>query len=174
MSKKTPETNPFVQALEINSVWKLEIEEINVGESAGGKITQAKTKIIDVDDRVSVYSAGLLGWFKDLPASAKDMFMYIGAHLGWERDIIEMDEEKYCKMMDVSRNTFFSAKTALTNRLIIPRTSRKNTYWVNPAYLFKGNRVTSYPERVVETNTNPLDNLRSTPVTKSGYRSIME
>ena len=178
MAKKPPETNPFVQALEIKGLWKLDIEEIN-GTEGASKITQAKSNLIDIDERISVYTNGLLNWFKDLSSCAKDMFMYIGTHLGWEKDVIEIDEDRYCEEMEVSRRTFYAARQALTNRLIIPRTSRKNTYWVNPTYLFKGDRVMVYRGNVKPTNDNPLDKLRSvradsTVIKSNGYRSIQE
>lgn len=166
MAKKTPETNPFVQALEIHCIWRMEFEQAIATDEYTTEVRMAKAKLIETDDRASLYTAGLLSWFTDLSTSAKDMFMYIATKIGWEKDVIELDEETYCDVMKVSRNTFYNAKTQLTNRLLVPRTSRKNTYWVNPSYIFKGNRHERFKDRVIKTNENPLNQLTGAPKIK--------
>jgi len=162
MAKKPPETNPFVQALVINGVWKITTLgrkglEDGVSRKRGGHLT---FHIFDKDSRCSVYTDGLLNWFTSLTTSAKDMFMWIATHLPYEQDYLEMVEEKYCDEIQVGKTTFYGARQQLTNRLIIPRTSRRNTYWVNPTYLFKGNRIDRFPEQVVELNENPENKFR--------------
>lgn len=154
MSKKPPELNPFVQTLAITGVWKLHHLPFKVSE--GSKNTFAHSTLIDADNRVSIYTDNLLQWFFQLSPSAKDMFMWISHKIGYETDVIEMNEEKYCEETGVSRGTFHSAKSALTNRLIIPRTTRRNTYWVNPSYLYKGDRIKQFNRNVVQVNENPL------------------
>lgn len=156
MPKKNPENNPFVHSLEIKGVWKLDFEHKTKLEGNESSVTYAQSRLIDGDDRVSVYGDGLLNWFTPLSSSAKDMFMYIAIHLGYQRDVIELNEDDYCKLTGIGRTTFYKAKAELTNRLIVPRLSRRNTYWVNPSYLFKGSRIDKYPGCVIQSNENPL------------------
>lgn len=165
MAKKAPETNPFVQSasgFKITAIWKME-KLITAGaessDSASAVSTQWRAYKFEKDDRVSLYIDGLLGFFPHLSSAAKDMMMYIAARMQYDTDIIELEEEKYCNVMNLSRSTFFSAKRELTNRIIIPRTSRRNTYWINPAYLFRGNRMEKYPDSVVMRNEHPFEKL---------------
>jgi hypothetical protein len=154
MAKNTTETNPFVQSLVIPGFWKLETGDEDSSE--GGSGFTAHVRLVDKDVRCQIFPAHLLMWFKDLPTSAKDMVIWITLHIAYNSDVVEIREDKYCEEMGISRSTFFSAKTAITNRLIVLRASRKNTYWVNPSYLFKGNRIKVFRANVVEENENPL------------------
>ena len=160
MAKKNLEMNPFVQSLEIRAVWKI-TELSHGGEEIEGAVKGSCNYILmDTDEKCSVYPAHLLPWFSQLPTSAKDMVLWIMLHLGRKTDVIEIREDKYCKEMGVSRATFYSAKTAITNRLIASRAeSRTNTYWVNPAYLYKGDRVMAYRNNVREVNESPYKKL---------------
>lgn len=162
MAKKAPETNPFVQTLEIKAIWKLMFTNNGTPNTDGQVAMREKAEkiLMDVDDRASIFTAHILVWFKELPSNAKDMFMWIAAHLHWETDVIQITEDTYCEEMKVSRATFFAAKSALVNRLIIPRASRKNTYWVNPTYLYKGSRLKQFPDQVVIQNTDPFERLK--------------
>lgn len=164
MPKKLPETNPFVQngtGFKIEAIWKMEELVPNGAKRTSEYSTAGATTFhaykYERDDRVAVYTKGILGMFSVLSSAAKDMMMFIASRIQYDSDVIELEEDRYCKIMNVSRSTFFAAKKELTNRLIIPRTSRKNTYWINPMYLFKGNRLEKYPESVVMVNNHPMD-----------------
>lgn len=89
--------------------------------------------------------------------SAKDMIFYIINHLGEDTDIIEIEYERYKFKtgLDITVRTFQRAIVELSNKVIQDRTSRKNTYWVNPKVFHKGNRITSYPDNVEITYTDP-------------------
>jgi len=104
-----------------------------------------------------MYTDGLLGFFVGLSSSAKDMVMYIASRLPYNQDYLELTEERYCAAMQVSRRTYFNARQQLENRIIIERVTRKGTYWINPAYLFKGNRMTMYPWAVKMDNAHPFE-----------------
>lgn len=156
MAKTTPETNPFVQSLVINALWKLESHAEAAIEEGSIRGRSYKSRLIDIDERCTVYTEHLLSWFKDLTTSAKDMFMYIAHKLPLDKDYCELTEDKYCEDMKVHRNTYHNAKSALVNRLLIPRHSRKNTYWINPQYLYKGDRLKAFRARAVERNEDPL------------------
>jgi len=173
MAKKTPEENPFVQiALDftIYAIWK-SAELRPAGAPADMSLSNSRTFAytkFEVNSKASVYSDnGLLNIFPTLPSAAKDMFMYIVAKIQYESDVIELEEEKYMETMGVSRATFYSARKALTNRIIMERKERKNTYWVNPAYIFRGSRISKYPKNVkmVDKSGNPVGEPKLEPPT---------
>jgi hypothetical protein len=156
MAKNKQEPNPFVQALEIRARWRLIFKtEGGAEENISSRQTYG-VALTDVDDRCPVYTSGLMSWFRDLSTSAKDMFMWIAMQLPLNQDYMEITEERYCKEMEVSRGTFYTAKTQLINRLLAVRTSRKNTYWVNPSYMYKGSRVDKFSDRVTPENEHPI------------------
>ena len=105
---------------------------------------------------MNLYTDGLMGFFPMLSSSGKDMFMYVCSKLQYNQDYIELTEERYCKDTGVSRSTFFSAKRELTNRVLIERKSRRNTYWINPMYMFRGDRMAQYPAAVKMVNEHPF------------------
>lgn len=161
MPKKLPETNPFVQkeaGFVIHALWKLDRfgteEEHGV---VGGN--QARAYRLEIDDRTQLYTAHVLDLFKQLSSAAKDMFIYIAIKLPYNQDYLELDEVKYCAITGVSRATFYAAKQQLTNRLLIPRVKRNNTYWINPVYMFKGDRMKAFPHAVVTDNEHPFNKL---------------
>lgn len=153
MAKQKDEINPFCINFIIKGFWQLDLSTVKEDTPAGS--ATAKSYPIDADAHTSIYHDGLMTWFTTLSTSAKDMFMYIVIHLAYDSDVIELREDKYCESLGISRATFFKAKQELSDRLIVPRAARKNTYWVNPAYVFRGNRLKKYPEKV-EIAENPL------------------
>ena len=167
MAKKHEETNPFVQlytGFRIEAIWKCEKLITSVADDSerdpNNKTgTQLRAYKFERDNKVTMFTDGLVGMFPNLPAASKDMFMYIAARIQYDCDYIELDEERYCKTMNTSRTTFFNAKRDLINRLIIPRSKRKNTYWINPSYLFKGSRMEKYPEYVRMMNEHPFNKI---------------
>lgn len=156
MAKNKEETNPFIYALEIEARWILIQGGKTKSEEPASSKQRYEVALIDVENRCSVYTDVLLGWFKDLSTSAKDMVLWIAMKLPTTQDYLQIVEEDYSKEMECSRATFFASKTQITNKLIIPRTCRKNTYWVNPAYLYKGDRIDAFREKVVPNNDHPI------------------
>jgi hypothetical protein len=161
MAKRPEETNPFLHALEIPAIYKLNPTEYI---KEGGTILS--TKIIDKSTRCSVYTDSLFSWFPKIPTAAKDMVLWIAAHLPFEQTYLEMEMEKYCKEMEIAQSTFYACRVAILNHLIIPRTSRKNTYWVNPEYLYKGSRIKNFGAQIKFQNEDPLEKLKAEKPTK--------
>ena len=157
-TKNNPETNPFVHTLEIKARWIVEKEVIS-GTEGSGDVTLATANPVEVDSWCNVYTEHFLHVVKGMSAAAKDMIFWIISHLGYETDIIEMREDKYCEEMEVSGRTFYKARAELLNRMLAQRVSRRNTYWVNPTYFYRGKRTKAYPQNVTMMNTNPLNQL---------------
>lgn len=158
-SKNNPETNPFVNTLEIKAKWIVEQQVINDVYEAS-QVVLASTRPVEVDNWCNIYTDHLLHVVIGMSSAAKDMIFWLLAHIGYEIDIIEIREDKYCEEMKVSGRTFYKARNELLNRFIIPRASRRNTYWINPTYFFRGKRAKSYPKNLVMMNDNPLSHLR--------------
>jgi hypothetical protein len=115
-----------------------------------------KATRVETAPRVTLYTEGLLNMFLGLSPAGKDMLMYILVHLRYDQDYLELDEEKYMSDTEAGRATFYRAKVELTNRVIIPRLSRKGTYWINPMYMFRGQRMSKYPDRIKMENSHPF------------------
>lgn len=166
MAKKQVETNPFVlneTGFSIPAVWV----SAKMGSTKGEAVVEDsmygmyRVNPVETAPRVVMYTEGLLNMFLGLSSAGKDMLMYIVVHLQHDQDYLELDEERYMGETGSGRTTFYRARTELTNRVIIPRMSRKGTYWINPMYMFKGRRMAKYPERVKMENAHPF---ASTPV----------
>lgn len=136
MMKKEPEINPWRTTLSVP------VREVYISESKG-------SRLIDTGNRASLYfQASTLALLTQLPASSKDMFFYICQHLNPNKETIELKYEVYSQRTGLSRKTFDRAIKGLINVLLIPKKSRSGTYFVNPAILFKGDRVSKFKEKV--------------------------
>ncbi len=146
-------TNPFVFTLKINAV----LREKKFKTAGVGFHIDAK--ILDIDHHASVYSEATLELAKQLPAGAVMMLLWIVSKLRYNTDYIEISEKRYCEEMSVSRTTFHVSRNALLNRVIAPRALRSNTFYINPAYLFRGNRSEVYPTKVSVKNNSRYSQL---------------
>jgi len=170
MAKHSEETNPFVQpdVFKIRAIWKMETLVTSGTENAqsGSKTNtqQLRAYKFEKSPKVLLYTDNLFSFYPQLMSAAKDMIMYIAAYVQYDCDYIELNEEKYCTLMNVSRSTFYAAKKDLTNRIIVPRMKRKNTYWINPQYLYRGSRMDKYPNSVVMENDHPFNKVKASIV----------
>lgn len=99
----------------------------------------------------------LKGIVNNLSPSAKDMIFYIMTHIGHNREAIQIEYVSYCEKtgLDITLRTFQRAIVELTNRVIEKKAARKNMYYINPDFLFKGSRINAYPDKVHVTYTEP-------------------
>jgi hypothetical protein len=145
MSQNNKEINPFRTGL-----------KIHISEMLPKSTTAHHLVEVENAKPVSVYMDNdLLKVMAGLSASGKDMLLYIMRYLGSNRDTIELKEDIYIERMNVSDRTFRRAKEELTNLIIVKKKSRKDVYYINPQYLFRGNRINAYPESIVVTYTYP-------------------
>jgi hypothetical protein len=134
---KLPEINPW------RSTLRVPVRELYISESKG-------SRMIDTGNRASIYfDQDTLQFLMSLPQSSKDMFFYIAQYLSKDKETVELRYEKYHERTGLSRDTFLRAIKGLTNVLLIPKATRKDVYFVNPAVLFKGDRVAKYREKLV-------------------------
>ena len=83
--------------------------------------------------------------FKVLSQAGRNLFLYIMATIGKEKDTINLHTEKICNEMGISRNTAGTAKDSLVDNGVICH-RKGNEYWVNPFFIFRGDRIKYYNE----------------------------
>lgn len=163
MARKLPETNPFVSRLLIHGLWVRRQTTENGAAETSGTAYHLRAFKVEREARTTLYTDGVLQLFLGLSSVAKDMFMYIAAHLPQDKDYLEISEERYMKETGASRATFYRAKSDLTNLLIIPRKERSGTYWIDPACMFRGNRIEKYPGNVRMNTDGPFELPKAAP-----------
>ena len=101
------------------------------------------------------------------PTSSK-LFNYIIFNIEPSKDFIELNVSKLNKNIFMSEDTIRKAIIELCDVCIINRReSMKATYWINPAYLFSGDRISKYPNCITKeyiwdkraNNRNDSDNI---------------
>jgi len=163
MAKKPNLPNPFADPnrFKIKAVWRLE-KMITAGtdrlkEGHSTPLQQLRVYKQERGSKVLLYTEDLFTFYQNLSTSAKDMIMYIASRMRFNKDYLELEEDRYCETMNVSRSTFFSAKASINDIIILPRAKRNNTYWINPKYMFRGHRIEAYPDCVIMENTHPFE-----------------
>lgn len=116
------------------------------GESHGDMAIVASQKVVDKEEFVKFFGAGIIEVF-DLTKPGKDLFKtvlhaYLDAQNQPDQIYINLailkDEYGYSR----SRATFASAMAELlTKAFLAPVENRENLYWVNPHLFYKGNRI---------------------------------
>lgn len=137
------ESNPFTANLVLEANEYLKNRKM-IGVGVGDK--QTPISLYMTDDLLTIK--------KQFSPAAKDMVDYICRYLGANRETIEIKYEKYCTVMgEISLRTFYRAKEELNN-LIIVRKARKDVYYINPKFLFRGQRLKAFPDNVVIVSTD--------------------
>ena len=108
---------------------------------------EAITKVFFAEQqpKTSVYNIPYIEnvLFKELSSSSRDLLSYIIYNIRTDEDSINLKYDKVCKEMCISKPTLSKAiKELVANSFILER--RQSVYWINPFFLFKGNRVTYY------------------------------
>lgn len=141
--KKTIENNPFRNALAI------EVKELMSRMPPRAYLTEDKTPTsIHIND-------SSLMIMKELPNASKDMMFYLMRHLGINKETIKLSAEVYCERMGVTEKTFRTARQGLINVILIKKKDRKDVYFINPAFIFKGKRADAFPTSVVVVHSDP-------------------
>ena len=79
----------------------------------------------------------------------RDLLLYILLNIKKNTDYIDLVQTKVCNKTNLSRNSFYSAVKELTVLNIICKKQIRQ-YWVNPKYIFNGNRKTFFQEKKPE------------------------
>ena len=83
---------------------------------------------------------------RDMSSKGRDLLIYIYYNIKKDCDFIEIKSSKVCDEMCISRPTLYRAIQELVDSSIITK-HRGFVWWVNPMYIFNGDRINFYNER---------------------------
>lgn len=142
----TYEENPFLQNLRIPLVPKTHtyvgknkiVIDVMTGEVDDGTIVAARTKYIDGEDFVKIYTKEIRVLF-ELSKPTQVMFSYMLSKVGYDDKII-FSMTDYQRETKYSRTTVFRSLKDLVIKEFISR-HMGFVYWINPKVFFKGDRL---------------------------------
>lgn len=142
--------NPFIQNFKLKAVKVIDkYNETRTSDISDGVVGKYKTVtewyLAEQQEKVSVYDISYIEniLFQELKSSGRDMLLYIIYNLKKDTDTIDLPIEKVCKKISISRGTYYNGVTQLIDVGIICK-KQTTTYWINPFYIFKGNRINYY------------------------------
>lgn len=155
MNKKDKvERNPFIENPSFHlKVIQHQTEKLYVPSSEIGKDAilkhkkETETFILPVQKGVTLYDTPYdhVFMFKEFNPTTRDLLLYIMLKIKEGEDHITLHRTKATNEMGMSLTSFYRALIQLKEYLIIVD-KKKNEYWVNPFYIFKGNRTRYYEE----------------------------
>ena len=106
-----------------------------------GQTVFVRSKMVDTETFAKVYQLGFQA-FADLKPSVMKVFQYIVSQLKPNNDRFFLYIEEIMKTTGYTKMTVYRALGQLCAREIIARGSSNTDYFINPMYVFNGNRVT--------------------------------
>ncbi len=106
-----------------------------------GQTVFMRTKMVDTETFAKVYQLGFAA-FADLKPSVMKVFQYIISELKPDHDRFNLFIEDIQESTGVSVPSIYRALGTLCEREIIARGRGANDFFINPMYVFNGNRVT--------------------------------
>lgn len=106
-----------------------------------GQTVFVRSKMVDTETFAKVYQLGFQA-FADLKPSVMKVFQYIVSQLKPNNDRFFLYVEDIMKTTGYTKMTVYRALGQLCAREIIARGSSNTDYFINPMYVFNGNRVT--------------------------------
>lgn len=155
--------NPFLFSNTLNLIQVEETYyEADTRNISDGIVMQA-TKItksfhIEEQEKTSVYYITYKNnvIFKELTSTGRDMLLYIIYNIQFDEDTIDLNIIKICKEMNISKSTYYRGIDELRDISLLTK-REKQIYWINPHFIFKGDRIKFYskhcPECIKVVNT---------------------
>ena len=145
--------NPFIQSFRLKILEKeYQYSVAKTADVVDGVITKFQ-KITDTvqfeqQSKTSVYYIPYIEniLFRELKSNGRDALLYIIYNINENTDIITLKQDKVCKEMNTSKPTLISGLKQLIDIGVICKKSQSD-YWVNPHYVFKGNRMNFFNSR---------------------------
>jgi hypothetical protein len=144
--------NPFVQNFKLNLLKvnssHFRVDTKNISDGIIGEYEKVeKSYLQEQQEKTSSYSVPNINniLFKELKSNGRDLFMYITYNLKKDSDSIELRPDKICEGMRITRGTMYTAVQQLIDVGLICK-KKVSEYWINPYYLFKGNRINYYKQ----------------------------
>lgn len=142
--------NPFI----VNQDFHLRLVDVykrSISKSKG-KTTEVTEKFfVEEQKSITVYKPGnnevftnLL--FKVMSKNARDLYLYIIATLGEDRDIVSLPMKDISELLEFKKSTYYNVIQELKDIAIIAD-YKKQDYWINPYFFFRGDRISYYQEQ---------------------------
>lgn len=155
--------NPFVnqELFHLKVVKIIENNEFNYtneGSITEFKETRTKTYYAEGQENTSVYNISYVDnvLFKSIGAAGRDILLYIIYHLKKDIDFINLSYSRISTAISISHTTIRKGLQDLSDNAIIAKKSQSE-YWINPYFIFKGDRKRyysiNYPESIDIVNT---------------------
>lgn len=144
--------NPFLQSARLKVfVTESKMHIIDTKDVSTVKATMNTQQEFEKDPFTKLYNdRTFLNVFKQTSDTASKIFLYIAYNLKKETDIIALNAETVMEFVGIkSVTTYYKYIQELIDNAIITRKSNAE-YWVNPFFLFNGNRVEYYREHCPE------------------------
>ena len=110
---------------------------------------QTISHIIEYDTYCKVFNqAALRLHIGSLSMKAKALFLWVMYEINPSEDTIFIDYERYTKEFNVVYNTFTASLEELIDSGILSLPKVNKVYWVNPLFIFCGNRIKKYPDKL--------------------------
>lgn len=106
-----------------------------------GQTVFMRTKMVDTETFAKVYQMGFQA-FADMKPSVMKVFRFIISQLRPDNDKFNLYIEDIIEETKLHKATIYRALAVLCDREIIARGRSEYDYFINPMYVFNGNRVT--------------------------------
>jgi len=148
--------NPFIQNFKLKLI-RLNTKKFTVNPNvAGDSVVGSYEKIersllVEQQKKTSVYAIPFIEnvLFKEMGPPGRDMLLYLIYNLDKDADIIKLKTEKIKLKVNISRATMYKGIEQLISSGVICKKAAAE-YWVNPFYVFNGNRIKYYETQCPE------------------------
>lgn len=145
--------NPFVKHLVIpinNITLKNQFKFTGETDKEGNKLVDTITVKAEATGFTKLYiTAENRKLISLITQRSKDLLLWIMYELEAGFDYVEINSKRYMKEAGIkSVNTYKEAIKDLIRYDIIARTRDDKVFWINPEYLFRGDRIKKFPNKV--------------------------
>jgi hypothetical protein len=151
--------NPFLQNFKLSlvKVYKTyyETKTENISDGYIGKYKEVtESFLMDSQKKTAVYHIPYIEnvLFSEMKSNGRDLLLYVIYNIKEEEDFINLKLDRVCQQMKTSRPSLIKGINELSDVGVIAKKSQSE-YWVNPHFIFKGNRIEHYyknsPDSVV-------------------------
>lgn len=152
--------NPFLDYFRIYSIRsssssELFEKDLGVVVSVDSKASITTIKKHDIEHYFKGYnkSANRLK-VCSLNAKAKELLWFICFELKPTMDYVIVNTKRYFKENKTCYKTYRSSVLQLIKVDIIAETGVSNVFYINPSFIFNGNRINRFPDNVIELDVN--------------------
>lgn len=160
--------NPFLFGLKIPGRKKFVTDNLSVDNTSEDSNTKVSNRMsisrgywADTMEKGSIYRSDEFDeLWEILDHNSLILVMYIQYRIGYNKDAIRLDTPTIMKAIKVkSRSIAYKVRDSLIEVNVIARTTRNGEYWVNPHFIFKGSRVNTFPDNIIDVSTIPKNDM---------------